>query len=120
MMGSPVVHFEINSANPEELHAFYGKLFDWHIETMPEMGYGMVDPHGDRGIGGGIGRAQGPNQVTFYIEVDDPQAKLDQIEAAGGKTVVPVTAMGDMVTFAQFSDPDGNVIGLVKSEAQQA
>jgi predicted enzyme related to lactoylglutathione lyase len=119
-MGSPIVHWEINSQNPEQLHEFYGKLFDWHVEVMPEMGYGSVDPHGEggRGIGGGIGRAQGPNQVTFYIEVGDPQAYLDKIEAAGGKTVVPVTAMGDVVTFAQFADPDGNVVGLVKGEQQ--
>jgi predicted enzyme related to lactoylglutathione lyase len=66
-------------------------------------------------IGGGIGEAQGPNQVIFYIEVDDPQAYLDRIDKAGGRTVVPVTEIPDMVTFAQFSDPQGNVVGLVKS-----
>jgi predicted enzyme related to lactoylglutathione lyase len=67
------------------------------------------------GIGGGIGDAQGPNQVVFYIEVDDPQAYLDRVENAGGTTVVPVTEIPDMVTFAQFADPQGNVIGLTKS-----
>jgi predicted enzyme related to lactoylglutathione lyase len=54
---------------------------------------------------GRLGEAQGPNQVTFYIEVDDSQAYLDRIETAGGKTVIPVTEVPDMVTFAQFSDP---------------
>lgn len=34
----------------------------------------------------------------------------------GGKTVVPVTEIPDMVTFAQFADPEGNVVGLVKSQ----
>ena len=52
--------------------------------------------------------------MVFYIEVDDPQAYLDRIEQAGGKTVVPVTET-EMVTFAQFADPQGNVVGLVKS-----
>jgi hypothetical protein len=53
--------------------------------------------------------------VVFYVEVDDPQAYLDRIEKAGGTTVVPVTEVPGMVTFAQFADPQGNVIGLVKS-----
>jgi uncharacterized protein len=64
---------------------------------------------------GGIGQAQGPNQVVFYIEVDDPQAHLDRIEQAGGTTVVPVTEVPGLVTFAQFADPQGNVVGLLKS-----
>jgi predicted enzyme related to lactoylglutathione lyase len=64
-------------------------------------------------IPGGIGAAEGPNQVTFYIEVDDPQAYLDRVEEAGGKTLVPVTEL-PMVTFARFADPQGNVVGLMK------
>jgi hypothetical protein len=42
---------------------------------------------------------------VFYIQVDDPQAYLDRIEQAGGKTVVPVTVIPGLVTFAQFADP---------------
>jgi predicted enzyme related to lactoylglutathione lyase len=81
------------------------------------MSYGAVDTQAD-GINGGIGPAQGPNQVTFYIEVDDLQGTLTQIELAGGKTVVPVMEVPGVVTFAQFADPDGNVVGLVKSEPE--
>jgi hypothetical protein len=116
-MGSPVVHFEINSQNPAALHEFYGDLFDWKIHIVPEMGYGMVDTQG-RGIDGGIGPSKGPNQVTFYIEVDDLKETITRIEEAGGKIVVPVTEVTGVVTFAQFADPDGNVVGLVKSESR--
>ena len=117
-MGAKVVHFEILSSNYEELHNFYGELFDWEIQSMPEMGYGLVQPQGEGSIGGGVGQTQEgqPNQVTFYIEVDDPQAYLDKIESKGGKTIVPVTEIPNMVTFAQFADPQGNVVGLVKSQ----
>jgi predicted enzyme related to lactoylglutathione lyase len=52
---------------------------------------------------------------VFYIQVDDPQAYLDRIQQAGGKTVVPVTELPGLVTFAQFADPQGNVVGLLKS-----
>jgi predicted enzyme related to lactoylglutathione lyase len=80
------------------------------------MEYLLADTEaGGKGIPGGIGKAQGANQVIFYIEVDDPEAAVDRVEAAGGKVVVPVTEVPGMVTFAQFVDPQGNVIGLVKT-----
>lgn len=41
---------------------------------------------------------------------------LDKVVAAGAEKVQDVTEIPGMVTFAQFRDPAGNVIGLVKSE----
>ncbi len=113
-MGQPVVHFEILGKEPKKLREFYAGLFDWHVDANNPINYGVVDTHGEGGIGGGIGPAQGPNQVTFYVQVDDLQGYLNKIEGMGGKTVVPVTEIPDMVTFAMFADPEGNVVGLVK------
>ena len=63
-----------------------------------------------------MGQSQdGDGHVTFYVEVDDPQAALDNIERLGGKTVVPVTEM-EMVTFALFADPEGHMVGIVKGQ----
>ena len=114
-MGAPVIWFEVNSANSAKLRDFYSKLFDWKTEHIGQPDYSIINTGVEGGIGGGIGQAQGPNQVTFYIAVDDLQATLDAIEKAGGKTVMPVTVIPDMVTLAQFADPDGNIIGLVKA-----
>jgi len=113
-MGQPVVHFEILGKEPKKLQEFYAGLFDWHVDANNPINYGVVDTHGEGGIGGGIGPAQGENQVTFYVQVDDLQGYLNKIEGMGGKTVVPVTEIPDMVTFAMFADPEGNVVGLVK------
>jgi predicted enzyme related to lactoylglutathione lyase len=55
---NPVVHFEIQSTNPEGLHKFYGELFGWHIDASNPINYGLVDTHTDKGIGGGIGGKQ--------------------------------------------------------------
>jgi len=111
-MANPVTWFEITGKNGDKLRDFYKSAFGWQVNLDPQMQYGMVDNAGE-GIGGGI--AQGErSQVTFYVEVDDPQAYLDKIESKGGKTVVPVTEIPNMVTFAQFADPEGNVVGLVK------
>ncbi len=54
--------------------------------------------------------------VTFYVQVDDLDAYLKKAESLGGRTVVPPTEIPNMVTFAMFSDPDGNAVGLVKTQ----
>lgn len=113
-MGQPVVHFEIIGRDGKRLQEFYSQLFHWHVDADNPMNYGVVDTHGEGGIGGGIAQGDGESRVTFYIQVDDPQAYLNRVEEMGGKTIVPVTEIPNMVTFAQFSDPEGNVIGLVK------
>lgn len=115
-MGNPVVHFEISGPDPGALARFYTELFGWHAQHMPEMDYDVIDTHGGSGINGGIppARDASASSVTFHVEADDLQPLLDRAEALGGKTVVPVTDMG-IVTFALFADPDGLVIGLVKS-----
>ena len=115
-MPNPVVHFEITGKDGKALQEFYGKLFDWHVDADNPMGYGIVDTHAG-GINGGISASEdGMSQVTIYIEVDDPDVFLKKVESMGGKTVVPTTVIPDMVTFALFSDPEGHVVGLVKSD----
>ncbi|MCG8604758.1 VOC family protein [bacterium] len=116
-MGAKVTHFEILGKDAKKLQSFYSDLFDWHINADNPMNYGLVQSQGEGSIGGGIGPTPEDysNHVTFYVEVDDPQAYLDKIESMGGKTVVPVTVIPEMVTFALFADPEGNVVGLAKS-----
>lgn len=115
-MGNPVVHFEISGPDPGALARFYTELFGWQAQHMPEMDYIVINTRGRTGINGGIppGRDISASSVTFYVKADDIQPLLDRAEALGGKTVVPVTDMG-IVTFALFADPDGLVVGLVKS-----
>ena len=113
-MANQVSWFEVVGQDGEKLRSFYGDVFGWKFNVpSPEMNYGMTE---DAGIGGGIGQAQGgPGHATFYVGVADPQAALDKIEGAGGKTVVPVTEM-EIVTFAMFTDPEGHLVGLYKSD----
>lgn len=116
-MGAPVVHFEIISRNGEQLKGFYSKLFGWEINSDNEMKYGLVKQEG-KGIGGGIS-SPGPDgigHVTIYAAVPDPQATLDQAVGMGATVVMPVTEIPNMVTFALFTDPDGNKIGIIKDQ----
>ena len=118
-MANPVVHWEIGGPNVEQLHDFYGSLFDWNVQVMEQMGnYGLVNAE-EGGIGGGISQtAEGlaPNFVTIYVQVDDLQSYLNKAEGLGGKTIMPPLKISDEIgSAAMFSDPQGNVIGLFQS-----
>ena len=117
-MANPVVHFEIVGKEPGKLHEFYSSVFDWKIDTNNPMGYGMVAARGgaEYGIDGGIGGtpdATYPGHVTFYVEVESIDDALREINARGGKTVMERTEM-PMVTIGMFTDPFGNLVGLVE------
>jgi uncharacterized protein len=73
-MSAPVTWFEISSSDAKAAREFYAKLFGWNLQVLEESNDALVDTGVEGAIGGGIGQAQGPNQVVFYIEVDDPQA----------------------------------------------
>jgi predicted enzyme related to lactoylglutathione lyase len=116
-MANPVVHFEIMGTDGDKLRSFYSDLFGWNIGTMEGMDYGIVEAQDGVGIGGGIGADPAhTSSVTVYVAVDDLQSYLDRAVSMGGEVTQPVTEIPDVVTFAQFKDPQGNVIGLVKNQ----
>ena len=116
-MGAPVVHFELNARDGKRAQDFYAALFEWKIDANNPMNYGLVNTGTKKGIGGGIGQAQSnmPPGPMFYVEVEDLVACLAKAESMGARTVVPITEIPNMVTYAVFSDPDGLNIGLIKS-----
>src|SRR5262249_6935858 len=97
---------------------FYGKLFKWNIKADNPMHYGLVSTGDKERVQGGIGEVEPGRQpfVTFYIGVDNPQKYLDHVVKLGGRIVKPLTVIPDMVTYAQFADPEGNIVGLVKNQ----
>ena len=121
-MGQPVVHFEVVGTDGEKLRSYYSELFGWEIDSNNEMNYGLVQRDGNTnpdgvGIGGGVG--QGPEgyggHVTFYVEVPDVEAALAKAESLGGSRVMGPERIMDQVELGQFTDPEGHVIGVVKS-----
>jgi uncharacterized protein len=121
-MGQPVVHFEVIGKDGEKLQGYYTELFGWQIDANNPMKYGMVAREGNVnaegvGIGGGVG--SGPpgydGHVTFYVEVPDVEAALAKAESLGGTRVMGPEKIMDQVELGQFNDPEGHVIGVVKS-----
>jgi len=116
-MGNPVAWFEVVGKDGKKLQDFYGGLFGWKIDANNPMNYGMTDAS-ETGIGGGIGGSQdGSTQLTFYVAVDDLQAALDKAGTLGGKTVMDPMDVPGGPTIAMFADPEGNVVGLMKTPA---
>jgi hypothetical protein len=116
-----VTHFEIIGKDGKRSRDFYSNLFGWAIDASNPMEYGIVSPT-ENGIGGGISAAEpgATPSTTIYVEVDSVQPYLDKAVSMGGKVVVERQVIPGMVAFAQFADPDGNVIGLAETEIPPA
>jgi len=134
-MGQPVVHFEIVGKDGQALRAFYSELFGWDIDANNPAAYGMVQREGNTnaegvGIGGAVSavperpssswrgpsRAEGyAGHVTVYVEVPDVEAALVEAERLGGTRLLGPDEVMEGVEIAAFSDPEGHLIGLVKS-----
>ena len=59
----------------------------------------------------------GPQSMTSpvaYWHVPDIEAKLAEVTAAGGTVKDPVRDVGGGRLVATFTDPDGNVLGLLQ------
>ena len=117
-----IVHWELMGPDGDKLASFYENLFGWKSEAVAGFdGYNMVSGE-QTGVGGaiGAGSAEMPAFQTIYVEVDNVDEHLAKAQTNGGKTVVPRTIIPGMVTFGQFTDPAGNLIGLVEAETPSA
>jgi hypothetical protein len=112
-MGQPVVHFEIGCDDSQRTQEFFSQLFGWEIQAAGPAA--MINTGAPTGINGHITALghEPRHYITVYVQVDDIHAYLSKAETLGGKTVVPPVDI-PTGTFAWFTDPDGNVVGLWK------
>ena len=111
-----VVHVEIPASNVEAAGSFYHELFGWKLQHVPEMNYTMWEAAD--GTGGGFPEVSEDNpagRVLVYIDSDDIEADLKQVEKLGGKMLHPKTEIPGMGWFGIFKDPTGNVLALYTS-----
>jgi predicted enzyme related to lactoylglutathione lyase len=109
---------DLQTTDPEGAAPFYEALFGWVTAEIPGSGgvYRSVALEG-RTIGG-IMRAQQPIAQpcwTVYFGVDDADAALARVTAAGGRTLVEPTAVPSG-RFAVAQDPQGAAFCLVEGE----
>jgi uncharacterized protein len=118
---SRVIHFEIPAAEPERAAAFYKQVFGWSIEKWPgPMEYWMVTTGADGapGINGGLLKKQAPTTATTNtIGVDSVEKAIAAVKSAGGRLVMPKTPIPTIGYFAYLEDTEGNLFGVLQSDA---
>jgi predicted enzyme related to lactoylglutathione lyase len=60
------------------------------------------------------GGPQGMTSPVAYWHVPDIEAKLAEVTAAGAKVKEPPHDVGGGRLVAEFTDPDGNVLGIIQ------
>jgi uncharacterized protein len=125
-MAQPVVHFEIIGTDPAKLRSYYGELFGWEFqtgdattETVSEPGnYGFIDGlTASNRINGGVGGGKGyERRVLFYVQVPNVEAALTKAESLGGKRRMGPEGTAGSLVVGQFTDPEGNLIGVAGDE----
>ena len=105
-------HTEIPTTDMKKSKEFYSKVFGWTMsEDMPDY---VLFKTGDN-QGGGFSKETKPTQdgVVLYIEVEDINKKLAEIETAGAKKIKDKTEISpEYGYYAFFTDPCGNIMAL--------
>jgi uncharacterized protein len=113
-MSNPFVHVELHTQDPDKAKQFYGKLFDWKLQEVPEMNYTIVDV-GETGRGGGIMKSPMPDalpQWVPYVLVDDVEATTEKAKSLGATVLQDATEIPDIGWFSMLQDPTGAAFAL--------
>ena len=115
-MSSAVVWFEVAGRDLPTLTGFYEGLFGWKVDASNPVQYGLVDTQAEGGIPGGIYAAEADAEpyVTFYADVRDIKASLEQAEKLGGKVLAEPREIDGGARVALLADPEGHTVGLIQ------
>lgn len=117
---SRVVHFEFSADDPERVRDFFARVFGWRVERWGgPLEYWMVatGPDDEFGIDGGMGtRPTMSRGIVNTIAVDDVDATLLDVTAAGGEVVMPKSAIPGAGWNAYFKDTEGNLWGIFEAD----
>lgn len=115
---------EIPVSDIERAAKFYGALYeqpplavyDDRPRKTAMLPGASTDPNAGQ-VGASLTQVDGfepsANGTLAYLQVDDLDAFIGRIAAAGGQVVMPRTSMGEnMGYFATFRDSEGNTLAL--------
>lgn len=106
-------YVELPVADVRAAKAFYEAAFGWALtEFGPTYAATMT---GDTDIGLQGDASEATKAPLAVIEVDDLEAALEAVKAAGGEIVRPIFAFPGGRRF-QFRDPSGNELAAVRPD----
>lgn len=111
-----ICHFEIPAIDIEKTRDFYSLLFNWQSIGAMENYQLFVTPGKQEGGFANYWKPSEPG-IIFFIEVDDIEETLPEIEKQGGKITMQKTFISkEHGYFALFMDVSGNTFGLWSRE----
>jgi predicted enzyme related to lactoylglutathione lyase len=106
-------HIELPAHDRERAKRFYGEIFGWTFQDVPEMDYTLYQTPGNNSGGGFFTPSERmPEKVINYITVNDIAVTSKKIEEFGGKVIgepVDVQGHGKM---QYLLDSEGTLIAL--------
>jgi predicted enzyme related to lactoylglutathione lyase len=116
-MAGKVVHFEIPIDDPARASKFYGDVFGWILQQFGPGGYWITEAGTGDGIGGALAeRSPDMPSLMFYISVDDIDAALAAVGAAGGEALTEKMPIPSVGWAAFIRDSEGNRVGVFQSD----
>ena len=112
-----LVWFEIPADDMARAKKFYGSLFGWQINPLPNSAmpdYQHIDTGGAEASpdGGMIKRMHPAHGITNYILVPSVTKHMAKVAKLGGSICKPKTAVPGMGYFAICQDPEQNTFAL--------
>ncbi len=118
-MPSPIVMFQINTADMEASRHFYGALFDWDFDESPfVIAPTFIDPRGPadfdpRGAFMPLEPGDEPF-ISVFIRVADLWETVDRAEGLGAEILTPVSELANGAHYAEIRSPEGHRVGIVQ------
>jgi len=110
-----IVHVELHSADPAKSKSFYGEVFGWKFEEIPEMNYTMWKAPNEP-AGGLMKTMEGrPPQVLNYILSESVENTLRDITGAGGIVIQPKMEIPGQGWWALFQEPGGTMMAIYEN-----
>jgi len=112
-----IVHFEINTTNPQRAKKFYTTVFGWKYKdsAMPGIEYYLIDGVTPGGAINPQTEASKTKAPTVYFGTDNIDATLKKIRDGGGtaEAKLPIPGQG---WFAACVDTEGNAFSLFQND----
>ena len=129
---NPVIHFEMPADDRDRMAEFYASVFGWQAQKLgADMGhYTVVSttasdaagcPKAPGAINGGffLKRPDMPAQYpSVVIAVDDLQAAMDKVAAAGGQVLGEPMDIPGVGRYVSFLDTEGNRASMLQPLAR--
>jgi len=112
-------HLAINADDVQRAKSFYEAVFGWRFEPWGPLDYYQVKDAGEGLLGALQGRRElkpGARMLGFEatMGVEDINATIAAVEAAGGKIVTPAIYLEGVGRLIYFEDTEGNLVGAMQ------